>query len=185
MVALNNPAPDFSEAQTRSETKLSNKTDRLCKVFVEPWGTTLYLLPGTDYVIKSESEPHEAPPTATIELGENATTVWPGGTKRNRIERAEGDVIWSDSDTGQLAPYLDDRVVAFARPQSEAGIGLRELGQLLQTEFADRHWARADVPFLLVERGLLRLDPGRKPRVSASAAKQSGSRGAKSRRERA
>jgi hypothetical protein len=144
----------------RSLTWLRNPTNFPRRVFIEPWGATLYLLPKHDYAVVTEAASDDPPAGATIELSDTIT-VWPEGTKSNRIYRADGKVTWDDADPSEVYQYLDDTVIATALDWVNARNyrpAPAELGDYLLTVLPDRYRSRDDLAYLLVEHGTLGMD---------------------------
>jgi hypothetical protein len=125
---------------------------------VEPWGTQLYLLPDQSYLVVSEFEtPSESEPVS-IEADEELT-VWPRGTKSNRIYREDGNVVWDDARPSDVYRHLTDDVIAYTLTvvREHPRLGFDQLEVALQLAAASMQPARADLAYLLVEHGLLRL----------------------------
>jgi hypothetical protein len=142
----------------RAVVWLRNPTDALLPLSIEPWGSVVYLLPKRDYAVVTEAEEDEPPSTATIEFA-STLTLHPEGTKRNRIYRADGNLVWDDANPSELAPHLNERIYKAALHSAR-----RDLGQPPDEVRAAMEQSlgcsldRADVPLLLVEHGVLGLD---------------------------
>jgi hypothetical protein len=128
-------------------------------IYIEPWGSVIYLLPGRDYAIVAESKEDHEPTGTSIDLGE-ALTIWPEGTSCNRIHRADGSVVWDDADPSQVYPLLVEPIVSIAQQHvaHTQSPTLDSLRQVLLRDVSPERIARSDLPELLVEHGLLGMD---------------------------
>jgi hypothetical protein len=151
----------------KSITWLKNPSDVVLEAFIEPWGSTIFLLPKTEYAVVTEGKSEDPHSGATVELGD-PVTVWPEGNKSNRIYRADGGVVWDDADPSDVYPLADDMIAA-ARYTVDRDPGLTIDIFATVPSVAPFVSKRSDLAMLLVEHGLLTINdrgllrvPGRK-----------------------
>jgi hypothetical protein len=141
-----------------SLTWLRNRFDSLLPVSIEPWGSTIFLLPGRNYAIVTESNTDDPPAGTSIEL-EKSVTIWPEGRQSNRIYRADGNLVWDDANPSQAA--IPDEVISAARvlvATNNSRMHPEMLNDVLRDGFPPNVQQRNDYGFLLIEHGILDLD---------------------------
>jgi hypothetical protein len=144
-------------AGLKSVAWLKNPSDTAREIAVEPWGTTLFLLPRTEYAVVTEGDSDDPRSGATIELGD-PIVVWPEGTKCNRIYRADGSLVWDDERRSQVYAALGDDVIAAARHEVDRDARLTLDRFATIPSLAPFVSKRPDLPLLLVEHGILTID---------------------------
>jgi hypothetical protein len=149
-------AVDFRESigvrpEHSSVTWLRNNSDSLRPASIEPWGSTIYLLPRHEYAVVTESENDDPPAGTSIDVGDSLT-VWPEGTRSNRIYRADGNLVWDDANPSQAA--IAEHVVSAAMLLISTAPPMSI--KLLNRALGDG--PRSDLGYLLVEHGLLDMN---------------------------
>jgi hypothetical protein len=147
------------ETENAAVTWLRNPFEKLLPVNIEPWGDTIYLLPRHAYAVITVSAPDDLRTSTSIDLSD-PVTIWPGGTRSNRIYRADQRLVWDDTNPSQVFPLINASasiVVALVNRLSPRHI------DVLTRAIHDTHPAllegRNDLGLLLVEHGVLSLDP--------------------------
>lgn len=150
--------PEFSEHSSQLWVKNPHGKNTL-PVVIEPWGARINLLPAQSYVVVSEFEPTDEVEALSIEPN-GRLTVWPQGTKRNRIYRENGRVVWDDERPSEVYRFLTDLVVSTALRLVSTSVRVEpdQLSLTLKTALPLSQHYRDDVAYLLVEHGLLRLE---------------------------
>lgn len=151
------PFPEIGEHSSQLWIKNPHEKTTL-PLIVEPWGTQLNLLPGQSYLVVSEFDTPDEVEALTVEPNGHLT-VWPQGSKRNRVYRETGKIVWDDKRPSEVYRFLTDVVIEAALEvvRTPTRVNLSLLDMRLREGLPTQHY-RDDIAHLLVEHGMLRLE---------------------------
>lgn len=74
-----------------SKTSVSNETDALLCLWVEPWGTDHWMRPGEEFSVVTDKEPEEAP--FNVVVHSSGITVWVNSANASEVVDKNGNPV--------------------------------------------------------------------------------------------
>ncbi|MET9482000.1 hypothetical protein [Streptomyces sp. NPDC006638] len=74
-----------------SRTSVSNETESVLCLWVEPWGTDHWMRPGEQFTVVTESEPEESP--FNVVVHRQGITVWVNSASSSEVVDQDGVIV--------------------------------------------------------------------------------------------